>query len=134
MKKSIFLLFIISVLFAGCRKKTDAPSIFTIITNGTWKIGRFINNGTDQTALYKDWVFTFQSANRSASITNGISTYSAEWLENEINNTFFININTPDPYLQNLNMEWIINYKTPQLIQLRDQKVSPSLEVNFVRR
>jgi hypothetical protein len=133
MKKSIFLLFLVTVLFAACRKKTEAPSIFTIITNGKWKVDRFINNGTDQTALYKDWVFTFSPDNRIASITNGVEIYRAAWLENETNNTFSILVNSPDPYLLNLNLEWVINYKTPQLIQLRDQKVNPSLEVNFVR-
>jgi hypothetical protein len=124
-------------LLSGCDesddKKHDSQKITEIENTaiaGQWKITLFSEDGTDETANYSDYQFTFEKGAYSSTITavKGVGTFPGVWSITD-NNTgddsdhfedldFFISFSAP-PDLSELTEDWEILSMSDTEIELR---------------
>lgn len=75
----VLLLFLGSGLFTACKKdKKTVKAVEKNIVEGTWRVTKMIDSGTDETSDFSGFTFTF-SESGSVSATNGSTTYSGTW-------------------------------------------------------
>lgn len=116
------------ILMASC-KKDDVKAIEAIeqeISSGTWRITSFVDSGTDETASFNGYSFTFASDGTLAA-TNGSSTYSGTWSVTDSNSSddspddldFNIYFNATNNF-EDLNDDWDISDHSSSTLSLID--------------
>ncbi len=84
--KTKFLLFNLTslllcfLLISSCTQEDDTQLINTQsnLSDGTWKITKFIDSGEDETSDFSGYTFTFKS-NGDLIASNGSQTYTGTW-------------------------------------------------------
>ncbi len=100
------VLMILCVLLIGLTacKKRQAKKVEKIITEGTWKITRFIDSGDDETASYSNASLVFNS-DGTVQLTSG-NTYSGTWsVRNDSNSS--------DDSSDDYDLEFILSIPAP---------------------
>ncbi len=93
----------------------------TILLQGTWKVTYFNDSGTDGTANYNGYIFTFVSGG-SMSVINGSIVYNGTWTtHNDDNqNKLYMDFGvTTSPYAE-LRKDWHIVEKTSTKLRMED--------------
>lgn len=117
-----------TLLFASC-KKDDVKAMEAIedeVSSGTWRITSFVDSGTDETANFSGYNFTFAS-DGTLSATNGSTTYSGTWSVTDSNSNddsaddidFNIYFNATNDF-EDLNDDWDISSHSSSTIALMD--------------
>ena len=130
-KPFLFILFGLMIA-SSCRKPTDPPLLTGIITQGTWYVNLMKDNGTNYTAAYTGWKFTFQ-ADKVVLVTDGVTSYSGTWAEDEARDKFILNINSPEIELINISQEWDIFLKTYGRVIFKDDNFNTTQELQFTK-
>jgi len=83
MKKIFFLLLAGTFILAACSKDDDdnngpSAAVATSLKVGTWRVTSFVENGTDRTADFSSFVFTFSSTGSVAAV-NSVLTANGTW-------------------------------------------------------
>lgn len=119
-----FLLIVISTsLFTSCTPESLDYSSTTreFISKGQWSVDLFFA-GQDKTAQYSGYQFSF-IGNGTATATNGVETVSGTWsVATDVNRNEIlrINMNSQDPRIQDLNVQWSITDKNNYIIAMKD--------------
>lgn len=114
------------LLFFGCGKSTDQPE-----NVDRWFVSWFAqdqlgNDLTDDTELFKDYLFEFNTDNELNIIRPDGSTVAAKW--GESNSTLFvIGVDNPEPPIEHINGNWDIeSYTTTNIVLKRKVGVDAS--------
>jgi hypothetical protein len=129
MKKLVFGMILLLTLFS-CRKPQDTPPLQNILTQGTWRISLFKDNGSNLTYLFTSWRFTF-NADKTMEVTNGVDTYSGTWQENTGGDTFELNINAPELELIYISKLWHNELLNPKGVLFHNHRDNPTQELEF---
>jgi hypothetical protein len=73
----VILASLVLIGFTACKKK-ELKKVEKAVTEGTWKITRFIDSGDDETASYASATLTFNE-DGTLILTHG-NTYSGTWI------------------------------------------------------
>ncbi|HMH31720.1 MAG TPA: hypothetical protein VK543_01755 [Puia sp.] len=119
MKKTvlIFLLFA-SISTGSCKKYIEQQqqnALVSLITNGTWVVTRYLDNGTDITSSFSGYVFKFNSNGTVSGTNSGVAeqgTWSGDINTRTITSEF---PSAGDP-LQKLNHTWKITDSYPDSV------------------
>ncbi|MBP6686408.1 MAG: hypothetical protein KA160_01015 [Lacibacter sp.] len=131
MNKLLFCLFLfISVV--SCRKPQDTPAHQNILTQGSWRISLFKDNGNNLTYLFTSWQFTFNT-DKTMQVTNGVDTYIGTWQENTGGDTFELNINAPELELVYISRLWHNELLNPKQVLLHNDRDNPTKELQFTK-
>lgn len=78
------------------------------MTDGEWRVTRYVNNGTDITADFADYRFKFQKNNTVDAVKNGTVEKSGTWAANAEARTIASNFVAANPTVTLLNGTWTI--------------------------
>ena len=96
MKKTLLIVLVATAMVA-CKKKSDdttttgssndatITSVKSEVSQGTWRITKFVDSGNDETASFNGYNFTFM--NGSLSATNGSSGVTGNWSVTDSNSS-----------------------------------------------
>jgi hypothetical protein len=115
---------LLSLLLAitACKKSSDSSSTLTleqIITQGTWKVSYYTENGTDKTAAYNGSTLQFQGGGTLKVVKAGTS-FAGSWNINATFQTLGINISSFDLVLLALNNDWKVTAVSETNVQMKD--------------
>ncbi len=119
-------------LFSSCNKNDNNPTnttkdrIQNTLQNGTWKITKFIDSGTDETNHFTGYNFTFNSSGVLTAI-NGSINHNGTWSITDSNSNddsqddldFNINFNLTNDF-EDLNDDWDFVSESANKIELID--------------
>lgn len=107
-------------------KDISKDQLQSIVQNGTWRITRFIDSGTDETNDFSGYNFTFNSSG-VLTASNGTNNFSGTWSITDSNSSddssndldFNINFNLTNDF-EDLNDDWDIVSQSSTKIELID--------------
>jgi len=109
------------ILAASCSKSLD-NNTSDIAASGTWRVTLFTNSGTDETADFTGYTFTFSSNGTVAALKSGI-TQNGTWSVDNSSGKFIINLGPKDNSnkpLGELTDDWKIISSSNSEIKLKD--------------
>lgn len=124
----IFLaLLFAGITFTSCSKDNTTTTIGTSITTsallvqGTWRVTYFYGSGTDGTANYNGYIFTFVNGG-SVSIINGSIVYNGSWTthNDDSQNKLYMNFGVTTSPIVDLAKDWHIVEKTSAKLRMED--------------
>lgn len=133
-KETIFAAFAGLLFFAtacssdddsGTPSNTTVEEVVSTVTSGTWRITNYVDSGTNKTANFTEYDFTFGS-NNVLTAANGVNTYEGVWSatnddddspSNDID--FNILFSTPATFAD-LSDDWDVVERTSTKIRLVD--------------
>jgi hypothetical protein len=143
MKKSIktilTLVLMAGLLSTGCTRNNggvdDNTPISQVITQGSWFVHYYFENGTDETSDFSGYSFTF-ATNGSFTATKAGVTTNGNWSEitDDGVKKLVLNLVTADPKLDNVNDDWVIVSKTADFIDLKDDNPARDEKLHFKKR
>jgi len=111
MKKKIIISLSLLVIFsASCKKyvqQQQQNALETLITNGTWIVTRYVENGTDITSSFSGYIFKFNS-NGTVTGTNGGAVSNGSWSGNISTKTITSDFPSAGIPINKLNAVWKI--------------------------
>lgn len=124
MKNIVFMTLGVA-LFCSCTKK-KVDKLEEQMTDGTWVISKFVEDGEDETTHYSGYTFVF-GEDGSLKATKGSTTTSGTWSikddkSNDDSSTdfdFIISLPVVDK-LDDLNDDWDVLKQEDALIELKD--------------
>ncbi len=136
MKKTLSLsrIFLVAlcgtILLASCSKSEDATNIVNQPNSidGSWRISYYFDN-TDETADFAGYTFSFNS-NGQLTAANGTNTITGTW--SQTSSKLVISFGT-DPFMSELNDDWLIEEKTSNSIKLKDDNPAQDDRLQFSR-
>lgn len=132
MKKILVFFLLLTVVLHSCRKRTEAPTLASIITQGKWYVNLMKSNGINNTSSYAGWQFTFQT-DKTVIVTNSTSSFNGTWDEDYNLGKFVLTINSQRIEFIRISQEWDIGLKTFGKIIFYDDKLNPSQELQFTK-
>ncbi|MES2587803.1 MAG: hypothetical protein V4622_02415 [Bacteroidota bacterium] len=117
MKKIIFVLALISILFASCKK--DSPrKVEKMLEEGNWKITYFDEKGTIKSETYLGDVFTFKN-DQVVNATHSSTSFEGTWecSKSDGNTIFSLDMKNPSEFL-NISKDWKVIEKTDVSLKL----------------
>ena len=128
MKKVILALTIFTAVFTACKKNNDnntssvsTAAVNSTVTSGTWRVTLFNNNGTDKTANFNGFNFTFATSG-SLLAANGILSITGTWSTRVDDSKVKLTINFPGPSMSTfleLNEDWEVTGRTDIQVTMR---------------
>lgn len=109
-KKIVVLLLLLVVLSPSCKKyiqQQQQNALERIITNGTWIVTRYLENGTDITTSFSGYVFKFNS-NGTVTGTNTGTVANGTWSGDVSTKTIISQFPSAGAPVDKLNAEWKI--------------------------
>jgi len=109
-KKIVISLLLFAVLSSSCKKYIEQQqqnALESLITNGTWIVTRYVENGTDITTSFSGYVFKFNS-NGTVTGTNAGTTVNGTWSGNVSTKTIISEFPSAGAPIDKLNAEWKI--------------------------
>ena len=128
MKHAAILLLLSVLLQPACRKRTESPTLTSIITQKSWKVSRATAGGTDFTMVYGGLDFSFR-ADSTLTVSDGTNNYPGTWAEDGNARKVTIEIVSSLFELGLISRDWDIHLITPREIQLRDDRFNPTQEL-----
>jgi len=107
-KKIIISLLLIVVLSPSCKKfieKQQQNALESIITDGTWIVTRYVENGTDITTSFSGYIFKFNS-NKTVTGTNAGTVVNGTWSGNISTKTITSDFPSAGVPIDKLNAIW----------------------------
>ncbi len=120
------------LLIVSCKKNDANPALAGLITKGKWTVTLMKDNGFNITPAYDGWEFTFLP-NSTLTVANGIDDYTGTWAEDSQRKKFILIINSAEIELITISHEWDIDFKTPARVTFKDNKLSPSQELQLTK-
>lgn len=109
--KKLYTLFLLVTIFCSCEKtaeKIGEDLVMKAMTDGQWKITKFIQNGTDITTSFSGYKFQYYSNKTVDAILNGTTERSGNWDGNAAAMTTYANFpGAPNP-ISLINGTWNI--------------------------
>lgn len=112
----------------SCKKDDikQKENIEAEVTTGTWRISYFNDSGSNETANFNSYNFTFED-NGTLTASNGTNTYTGTWSITDSNSNddspddldFNINFNLTNDF-EDLNDDWDIISHTSSELKLKD--------------
>lgn len=126
LKFAVFLCLFGMIALTSCKKNKTQDDIESNVQSGTWRITKFIDSGSDETANFSGYNFTFNSSG-SLSTTNGTNSYDGTWSITDSNSDddsqddlhFNISFNLNN-YFDDLNDDWEFVSNSATMIELID--------------
>ena len=128
MKKVILALTIFTAVFTACKKNNDnntssvnTTAVNSTVASGTWRITLFNDNGTDKTANFNGFNFTFASGG-SLLAANGILSITGTWSTRVDDSKVKLTITFPGPSMSaflDLNEDWEVTGRTDTQVTMR---------------
>ena len=103
----------------------DVAALQSTATTGTWKITRFIDEGSDDTDDFEGFVFSFDT-NGSLSADNGTNTFTGSWnveMDDDDDSgelEFEIDLATSDDIFDDLDDDWYVLEYSDNRIRLAE--------------
>ena len=130
--KNILIVSILSILIsAGCRKRTEAPSVSSVLIEKEWRVSFARDFSAVYTLLLSGYKFTFTSDGKMK-VNDGITTYDGTWSENENDRTITFDISSSQFQLDFISQEWKVNNATLTGVNLKDDLATTNQELRFV--
>lgn len=130
MKNILLPLFIASLIFTGCRKRTEAPSVSSVLVSKEWRVSYVRNFSAVYTLLYRGYKFTFTDDGKMK-VNDGVTVYNGTWSENANDRTLTIDIISPKFELDFTSQEWKVSNATFTGVNLKDDLHTATQELNF---
>ena len=133
----LFSMFVSTLIFfAACSPGNNTTmNVSQAVSSGTWRITLFTNSGTDQTANFAGYSFTFSSGG-TITVVNGSITKNGTWSVNGSLNKFSIDLgvkdNTNKP-LGDLTNDWLIISSNNTEVRLKDDSSTSNELVTFTK-
>jgi len=123
---AIAILFLFAPTFISCSKDNNSSSstttmqTSTVITQGTWKITYYNDSGTDQTANFTGYTFTFVSGGSAGAILGSVVT-NGTWnsYNDDSQNKLYLNFGSTAPLIK-LKTDWHIVEETNTKLRMED--------------
>jgi hypothetical protein len=131
MNKYITLLLLLIVSFTACRKKTEPPSLTSVLISKEWKVSFSRNYSSSYTSLFAGMKFTFK-ADGKLTVLDGTTAYNGTWSENPIAKTFNMEVVSPLFELDFASREWQVSSATFTGVNLKDDKTTTTQELRFI--
>jgi len=119
MKRTATILLLLSTFsFNSCKKyieQKQQDALVGVITNGTWIVTRYLDNGTDITSTFSGYVFKF---NQNGTVVGTLSASSTQgtWSGDFNTKTIVSEFPTAGDPLQKLNHTWKITDSYPDSV------------------
>ena len=93
----------------------------TLLVQGTWKVTYFNDSGTNGTANYNGYIFTFVNGG-SVGIINGSIVYNGTWTthNDDSQNKLYMNFGVTTSPIAELEKDWHIVEKTSTKLRMED--------------
>jgi hypothetical protein len=119
MKNRIAIILIAFLLLSGSCKKyvqqQEQNALVAMITNGSWIVTRYIENGTDISSSFSGYVFQF-STNGTVAGTNGSTVVNGTWSGDINTKTITSNFPSAGDPVDKLNAVWKITDSYPDSV------------------
>lgn len=136
--KKLFASAIITVLFTtflvSCNKSDDddnttSTPVATVMGSGAWTVSAFIDHGTNRTAEFTGYTFTFENAGYASAVLGSVVT-NGTWATTTTANLERVQLDygTTAP-LSSLKNDWKVSGKSAVQVQMLD--VDASGTVNY---
>lgn len=110
--KNCFLIFVLFVVFAGCKKAIEnfqEDLVIKAMTDGQWKITSFTQNGANITSDFTSYQFKYYSNKTVDAIKNGTVEKTGTWNGDAATMTTWANFTSPPYPLDLINGSWHID-------------------------
>jgi hypothetical protein len=130
--KNILIVSLLTILIsAGCRKRTEAPSVSSVLVAKEWRVSYARDFSAVYTLLLRGYKFTF-TADGKMKVNDGITTYNGTWSENENDRTITFDISSTQFQLDYISREWKVNNASFTGVNLKDDLTTTNQELQFV--
>jgi len=135
----LLLLLILPLFFAACSKNNDDPgsnaTLTSIITQGTWVVHFYQNDGKDETSNYTGYVFTFNTngsmgAEKAANNTAGTWSESTDSYSKTKLVFTWVGGGIPVELLE-IEEDWVLKAKSSTLVELTNTGSSGTSELHL---
>ncbi len=120
-KKVIVSLLLLSILSNSCKKyiqQQEQNALVSMITNGSWIVTRYIENGSDITTSFSGYSFQFKTDGTVTGV-NGGSTVNGTWAGDINAKTITSNFPSATNPIDKLNAVWKITDSYPDSVAAR---------------
>ena len=135
------LTFFLVFVFAGCKKdNSTAPtptiitgSITSSLTEGSWRVGSFIDNGRDKTTNFTDFKMSFNK-NGGVNATGPSTTFTGTWwASSSEKEKLKLNLEFVDQgAFADLTHDWVVVQQGVTQIQLRHDATDDGKNTDFL--
>lgn len=126
--KAFIFAFVALFIVSACKKEDEKmkKEITENIQNGTWRISKFIDSGSDETQDFAGFNFVFKSSGELTANNGGVS-YTGTWSISDSNSNddstddlhFNIHFNLSNEF-EDLNDDWNISSQSDSQVELID--------------
>lgn len=109
--KSVFAVALFCVALSSCKKAVQNAQedlVIKAMTDGQWRVTKFMRDGTDVTASFAPYKFQFRENNTVEAINNGAAETVGSWSANAEAKTIASNFSSGNGTVSLLNGTWII--------------------------
>lgn len=125
MKKFLLISLISIAIFTSCNRSDDNAFSTTTPVTGRFKISYYWDK-KDETSNFSGYTFEFVDGGQ-INATKAAVTTTGTWSETATKLT----LNFTTPALSELNNDWLIQEKTPNLIRLKDDNPAQDDQLHF---
>ena len=126
MKKTIFNLFIFSILFASCEKDNNSSittsNVNTTVISGNWRVTYYWDSNRDETTNFSGYSFVFNS-NGTVVATKAATTVNGSWStrndDSKVKLDLTFNASAPADFIE-ISDDWHTIERTDTKIKLQD--------------
>jgi hypothetical protein len=127
------------LFIAACSKSSDAPgsndTLTTILTQGTWTVHLYLNDGKDETTDFTGYVFTFNSngslqAEKSGNNTSGTWSESTDYYNKTKLILTWVGGGIPVELLE-IQEDWMLKAKSSTIVELTNTGSSGTSELHL---
>lgn len=117
-------------LLAACRKKTEPPTVTSVLVSKEWKVSFARDFSANYTVLYTGMKFTF-TADGKLKVNDGTTVYDGTWSANPVTETITMDIISPLFELDFVSREWKVSSSSFTGVNLKDDIAATTQELRF---
>jgi hypothetical protein len=130
MKKLFTLFLFVIVAAAACRKKTEPPTVTSVLVAKPWKVSFARDFSANYTILFTGMKFIFLPDGK-LKVDDGTTIYDGTWSENPIAETITMDVLSPLFELDFVSREWEVSSSSFTGVNLKDDKAATTQELRF---